>query len=230
MKTNETHIGAANELQTSASDWLLLVEYGEHPHEKGLQKITQEIAQKLASDFQSLRSRLARKFVGCPVYVGHPDDPDFNCRPGHSDTRAYAWVDAMQARDDGLYILPRWSKAGSEMLSSSYYRFLSPRWLMKRTGKTFEPVRLVSVGMTNQPNIAGQAIANERIQKTDTIITAANMSTALHTSSSLCGLAQRNQLAASQRPFLEQVHERMRLSGEDFETAWKQTRTHTPLS
>jgi len=98
-----------------------------------------------------------------PLYVGHPDDPTFAGRAGHDDTRAYAWVTSLEARPDGLYILPRWSEPGRELLRHAFYKFLSPRWQMQPLGDgVFQPVRLLSIGLTNHPNIPGEAIANEK--------------------------------------------------------------------
>jgi hypothetical protein len=52
-------------------------------------------------------------------------------------------------------------------LRQAFYKFLSPRWQMHPLGDgTFEPVRLLSVGLTNHPNIPGEAMANARPQQT----------------------------------------------------------------
>lgn len=168
MKT----IGSPNKLPINHADgWLCLAEYGEHRHERGLQRFHIQQARQLANDFHSLRSRLARKFLGCPIYIGHPDDPAWQARPGHNDTRAYAWIIDMEAREDGLYVLPRWSNAGHALLANTHYRFLSPRWQMRyldRARRILEPVRLLSIGLTNQPNIPGPAISNQRIENSTT--------------------------------------------------------------
>lgn len=158
-------IGHTNEIPSvtqRSSAWLRLAEYGDWPHPQGLQRFTRESAEGLVRHFKSLRGRLARKFGGLPIYIGHPDDEHFAGQSGHTDTRAYAWIDALEARPDGLYILPRWSDAGQNLLRNAFYKFLSPRWAMKPlAGGVFEPVRLISVGLTNHPNMPGDAIANE---------------------------------------------------------------------
>lgn len=141
--------------------WLRLAEYGDWPHSRGLQRFTPQAAATMVRYFKSLRGRLARKFGGLPVYIGHPDDAHFSGHTGHTDTRAYAWVTDLDARSDGLYGAFKWSAAGEELLGNAFYKFLSPRWAMESLGKdTFAPVRLLSVGLTNQPNIPGDAIAN----------------------------------------------------------------------
>ncbi|MGF1485418.1 MAG: phage protease [Opitutales bacterium] len=149
--------------QPSPSQWLRLAEYGEWPHPGGLQRFTRNAARDMVDNFRSLRGRLARRFGGLPLYIGHPDDASFAGRPGHQDTRAYAWIRDLQARADGLYILPRWSEEGRHLLADAFYKFLSPRWaLHPQPDGSLVPVRLVSVGLTNHPNIPGEAIANQQ--------------------------------------------------------------------
>ncbi len=164
MKEDSITIGVSNEWPNATGGWLRLAEYGNWPHPRGLQQLTHEAAEQMVGYFKSLRGKLARRFGGLPVYIGHPDDPGFSGQNGHSDTRAYAWITDMQAREDGLYILPRWSQAGRDLLSNAFYKFLSPRWAMRHLdGDTYEPVRLISIGLTNQPNIPGEAIANQSV-------------------------------------------------------------------
>ncbi|MDR0590486.1 MAG: hypothetical protein LBG09_01355 [Puniceicoccales bacterium] len=80
------------------NQWLKLVEYSDHPHPEGIQRVTRVAAGEMQRKFRSLRARLARKFGGIPIYIGHPDDGDFSYLLGHSDTRSYAWVQDIEAR------------------------------------------------------------------------------------------------------------------------------------
>ena len=148
---------------SSAKRWMKLITYGEYPHPQGIQCIDYAFAQAMVARFHSFRGRLQRKFGGLPLYIGHPDDPQFNQHPGHQDTRAYAWIQDMDARDDGLWILVKWSEAGLQLIRNAFFKFFSPRWEMQPTdnGK-FKPIRLLSVGLTNYPNIPGDAIANQK--------------------------------------------------------------------
>ena len=163
-----TALGAANALPNSADPqndaparWLKLADYGDWPHPAGLQRFTQPAAQRMAHGFKSLLGRLRRRFTGIPVYIGHPDDPAFAGQPGHDDTRAYAWVSNLEARPDGLHVLARWSDPGRELLQHAFYKFLSPRWQMRPVADgVYEPIRLISIGLTNHPNIPGEAVAN----------------------------------------------------------------------
>jgi hypothetical protein len=164
------------------NQWLKLVEYGDHPHPEGTQRVTRVAAEEMQRKFRSLRARLARKFGGVPIYIGHPDDKDFSFLPGHSDTRSYAWVQDIEARADGIWILPKWSDVGRAMIENSFFKFLSPRWEMKQEGDVLVPVRLISVGLTNNPNILGDAIANQKniiVKKKNTTTRRKNFGTAV---------------------------------------------------
>jgi hypothetical protein len=148
---------------SSKWEWLKLVNYGQYSHRLGIQVVSRESAREMADKFSTLWSRLARKFRGVPVYIGHPDDAEFSGQAGHGDTRAYGWVQQLDARDDGLWIRIRWSPAGIELLHNAYYKFLSPRWEMKKLdGNMLRPNNLLSVGLTNCPNLSVEAIANEK--------------------------------------------------------------------
>lgn len=147
----------------SIDTWIRLAEYKDHPHPKGLQCLNIQAAEEIVKHFKSLKGRLQRTFIGIPIYIGHPDDPEFRGQPGHQDTRAYGWVKSLEARDDGLWFYPKWSPAGRELLENAFYRFTSPRWTLRSLGGGFyQPIKLISIGLTNQPNLQCDAIANEK--------------------------------------------------------------------
>ena len=159
-------------LSPSADGWYLLSSYGTHPHPLGLQRFTLAAAQNIVRHHNSLYGRLKRYFGGIPVYIGHPDDPAFSHLPTHSDSRAYAWIHQLQARPDGLYISPIWSARGKELLDNAHYKHLSVRWRLRALpDKTFEPIELLSVGLTNQPNIPGPTIANAQLPTPEEYLT-----------------------------------------------------------
>jgi hypothetical protein len=154
--------GTGDAPATGAAGWLKLVGYGEHPHCLGMQVVSRESALLMAKNFHSLVQRLARRFRGVPVYIGHPDDANFRGQVGHGDTRAYGWVKGLDARGDGLWTYIKWSRAGQELIADAHFKFLSPRWEMHPIGEgRFVPKLLVSIGLTNYPNIPTDAIANE---------------------------------------------------------------------
>lgn len=163
-------IGAANQILTGAIDgdrqWLQVSPYGEFPNQVGLQVFRLEDAQVMVADFNSLAARLDRNFRGLPFYVGHPDAaPD-----QYPDSKAYGWIKAIEARNDGLWSAVRWSKAGREMIEEGHYQYVSPFWQMRaangRRG-AFNPVVLTSVGLTNSPNIPGGNPVGANTKKQD---------------------------------------------------------------
>ncbi|MDR0445341.1 MAG: phage protease [Puniceicoccales bacterium] len=155
-----------------AKRWMKLIDYGEYFHPQGVQCIHHAFAQAMVDRFRSFRGRLQRKFGGLPLYIGHPDDPQFHQQPGHQDTRAYAWIQDMDARDDGLWILVKWSDAGLQLIRNAFFKFFSPRWEVQPIdhGK-FKPIRLLSVGLTNRPNIPGDTIANQEVMEAPKVST-----------------------------------------------------------
>lgn len=157
----------SEQINTQTPAWLRLCAYGDFQHSRGLQRFDSSAARAIVSHYKSLRGRLSRGFGGLPIYVGHPDDPEYTGRSGHSDTRAHGWIQDMDARPDGLYIKVKWASTGQDLLHNAHYKFLSPRWALKDIGHgAYRPCRLLSVGLTNHPNIPGHAIANETSEVT----------------------------------------------------------------
>ena len=161
----ESLTAESNNYQVAADT--MLIPYGDHPHKNGVQRFTREHADSMVSNFNGFLSKLGRLFGGLPVYIGHPDDPAFSNQ--HTDSKSYAWIMGMEARDDGLALIPKWSKPGEEIVSNAHYKFFSPRWACKPIGQEngkaiLAPIRLISVGLTNMPQIAGiPPLANETI-------------------------------------------------------------------
>lgn len=229
MKTETQRTDTNAIIERSASDptntWLKLVEYGEHDHSRGKQIFTRKTAQRLVDNFNSLGAKLARHFGGLPIYIGHPDDEEFKGQPGHTDTRAYGWVIDMQARPGGLYILPKWSAEGKKIIENAYYKYLSPRWTMERVGHLeYEPTKLLSVGMTNNPNIEGETIANSMGKEKWQIAQAFEKKEPV--SKSLIFNNQSSNVTA--KVFFEKVDAHMQKTGSSYLRAWATVRDEHP--
>jgi phage I-like protein len=144
-------------------EWVQLSPYGDFPHAQGLQRVTFEAAREMERRFASLAARAARLFAGAPMFIGHPDVPQLaNQFP---DRKAYGWIMALEARPDGLYGQMKWSPAGLELLQNGHYKFLSPYWEARPVANennrdVFEPVELISAGLTNDPNLPVLPLAN----------------------------------------------------------------------
>jgi hypothetical protein len=131
-------------------EWLKLVNCGEYAHPKGTQLFDSQAAERITDSFHSLRGRLMRRFQGLPIFIGHPDDPEF----GSKNHRVYGHIENMKVEDNALWVLVKWTNIGQELFKKGILRHLSPRWLTTPTqdGK-LSPKRLLSVGLTNHPNI-----------------------------------------------------------------------------
>ncbi len=74
------------------------------------------------------------------------------------DTEAAAWVQRVRVDPaKGLMATFRFTDAGADAVSNRRLRFLSPVWELDPHGR---PVRLVSVGLTNKPNLPVRPIMN----------------------------------------------------------------------
>lgn len=157
-------VGMANEWREG--EWIQLSPIGDFPHAKGLQRVDKAAVDAMANQFNSLLARAGRAlFGGVPFYVGHPDVPQLANE--YPDKKAYGWVKALEARADGLYGQVEWSEPGKTMLANKHYKYFSPYWDAKVLGvenkrTVYQPTALLSVGLTNQPNLPVKPLANEK--------------------------------------------------------------------
>jgi hypothetical protein len=147
--------GTLNAQNDSAAKWRRLVAFGQYAHPKGMQVVSRESAYAMIDYFNSLRGKLMRKFLGLPIYIGHPDDHE--C-VGTRDRTVYGRIEDLKIEGDALWALLRWTKLGKKLFSGGFLRHLSPRWMMRKIGdRIFQPMRLISIGMTNHPNLCDKS-------------------------------------------------------------------------
>lgn len=142
---------------------LHLSPYGTFEHPEGLQSISSADAQRCIRQTRTWRFRLGLKKI--PVYLGHPDDPLF--KNEHSDMHIYGYVKNLCADKDGLWVSVKFTKYGRTFLSKSPRQYLSPRWVLckNETQTSYHPERLLSVGLTQHPNLPVHPIAFEVSKK-----------------------------------------------------------------
>ncbi len=146
-------------------EWIKLVEFGQYQHSKGLQVVDRDSAENMVEYFHSLRGKFMRRFLGLPIYIGHPDDPEYTDR---QDKTIYGRIENLKIEDDALWILSRWTSMGKKIFGNKFLKYLSPRWMMKKlSDKIFSPVRLLSVGLTNHPNVRCEHTVNVIEQNND---------------------------------------------------------------
>lgn len=121
-----------------------------------VQRVTPESAKRAIEGFNSLFSKAKRWFRGAPIYNGHPD------RKGNEhlypDKEVKGLFNELQVRDDGLYVRPLFNDAGVALLNSGKKLYFSVRWTAAQTGEkdgkmVMEPINVVSIGMTPNPNL-----------------------------------------------------------------------------
>ena len=142
---------------------LHLSPYGIFEHPEGLQSISSADAQRCIRQTRTWRFRLGLKKI--PVYLGHPDDPLFKSE--HSDPRIYGYVKNLCADKDGLWVFVKFTKDGRSFLSKSPRQYLSPRWVLCKTENqtAYHPERLLSVGLTQHPNLPVRSIVFDALPK-----------------------------------------------------------------
>lgn len=87
-------------------------------------------------------------------------DADHESETG-GGTKAEAWV--TKVFDDpkrGLVGVFEFTDIGADDVNNARYRFISPAWTLDDDGR---PVKLVSVGMTNKPNLPVAPVLNSRV-------------------------------------------------------------------
>jgi len=155
----------SNATDLSADGWLKIAPWGDHPNSVGLQRVQKEDGDAMVAAFNSLVGKAGRMFRGVPIFVGHPDrDPN-----RYPDKRRYGKITALESRADGLYAKPAFNDLGERVIEQGHYLYNSPVWALKREGNVVRPIELLSIGLTNEPNIKGEPWAkNEAEEAGDT--------------------------------------------------------------
>lgn len=158
----ERHVSAINVAQGPAG-WSI-IKYGIYPNRVGLQVFDREAAEAIFKTFNSRLSQFANAFRGEPIYVGHPDDPEWaKANPGIR-AEAVGRIREMKVEADGLHLRTAYNVQGERLVKGEApaYEAFSPNWGMLpityQGRKAFRPVELYSIGLTNQPNIPGSFI------------------------------------------------------------------------
>jgi phage I-like protein len=170
-------VGLANAYEEDSQKWVQLTPIGEFGHREGIQRIDAASVRRMENSFNSLLGKMKQRFVGVPFYEGHPDVPHLaNMYP---DKRAHGWIKAMQARvntpaqpGDGLWAQVDWTPTGKAFLENGNYKFHSPHFEAEEIGfergrKVYRPTQVLSVGLTNHPNIPVNPLANTKENEMD---------------------------------------------------------------
>jgi hypothetical protein len=150
----ESEIAIANALSGGETFQLqqgdrFFIPYGDYPHKLGMQKFDRASAEIMASLHNDSR----------PVYKGHPDVPG---RPDSDPSApAWGWVDRIEPTATGANFYRRMNETGERAIANAEFRYYSPYWDLRRVKGGLQPVRLRSMGLTNNPRIPVPPIAND---------------------------------------------------------------------
>ncbi|MBL9187917.1 MAG: hypothetical protein JNK23_10590 [Opitutaceae bacterium] len=186
---SEGLLGLSNELAALDGDGWAVIRYGEWPNDRGLQRFGPAEAAQMVGYFKNTWQRIKRAFVGMPILRGHPDFADTLRRERdraklpaersrldalvneterrYPDKTVYGTIADMEARAEGLAIKPVLTEAGAALVNEQGLKFFSPHWLATdlppQDGRSVKaPVFMVSIGLTDRPNIAGTSLVNSK--------------------------------------------------------------------
>ena len=182
----------ANAFSADKDHWVQVSPFGDFANvdNKGarmIQRFRKEDAEAICNEFNGAARKILQP-LGTPFYVGHPDHPRFKGQAGHTDTAAKGRGKEMAVRhstecsvcnefantgtpcgDHGLFMRVKWNPEGEHLISNEAFHGHSVNWAAVPEGKEngvaiFRPVRVKSIGFTNEPAIpvAPASLANEQ--------------------------------------------------------------------
>lgn len=132
--------------------------------EEAVQRLDAEAANAMVRAFKSPVGRLKRWLRGVPVYLGHPDAPGIGSR--YPDSGVKGMIADLEVRETGLFARPVFNNDGASLLEGRSGLHFSGRWtaqLVAEDGgrKIFRPDVLMSVGLTDNPNLPVEALNDD---------------------------------------------------------------------
>ena len=121
----------------------ILCPFGNWPHPRGMQIVDESSAEKMRRNSEAAFSRKI------PIYMGHPDD---KCT--RHKVPPVGYVQKICLTDGGIAVVSRYCESAAEKIRGGQIKAMSPRWQMEPLSDgSYRPVKLISVGLTNNPNI-----------------------------------------------------------------------------
>ncbi len=153
-----------NQFVLAGDGWVQVTPCGEFPHAGAgvTQVIDREACDRIAADFNGRKADA--NFPGVLV------DFDHFSLDTEKSSEAAGWISDLESRDTGLWARVRWSDAGLAAVRGGRFRLMSPVFPPPSTcedlgGGKIRPGKLVSVALTNEPNIkGGRPIANRKTE------------------------------------------------------------------
>ena len=159
----DAEIAAANNGDGRKST--VFLPYSESTFKDGSGKVWRQIfgkeeAAALVTSFNSLWGRAARMFAPVPIFAGHPDvDPE-----AYKNHGRLGEIVALNEAAGGVTLDVEWTDEGvahNSLPDDQRRRKPSPVWKCRKVGDAIHPYHLLSVGLTNTPNIKDVPAWNE---------------------------------------------------------------------
>jgi len=146
----------------AADGWAHITPCGEFPHTGAgvVQVVDRAACDAMAEAFNARKADT--NFPGVLIDFDH-----FSMDTGQS-SEAAGWITELESRDTGLWARVRWSDAGLAAVQGGRFRLMSPVFpppsqCENLGGGRIRPRALVSVALTNEPNIkGGRPLANRQ--------------------------------------------------------------------
>ena len=155
---------SGNGFVIAGDGWVQVTPCGEFPHSGAgvTQVVDREACDRIAAEFDG---RMAD-----PNFPGVLVDFDHFSLDTDKSSEAAGWITELEARDTGLWARVRWSDSGLAAVQGGRFRLVSPVFPAPDACEDLgsgriRPVKLVSVALTNEPNIKGaRPIANRKTE------------------------------------------------------------------
>lgn len=147
----------------AADGWVQISPLGDYKHAGAgvVQVVDRAACDAMAEAFNARKADT--NFPGVLIDFDH-----FSLDTGQS-SEAAGWITELESRDTGLWARVRWSDAGLAAVQGGRFRLMSPVFPPPSQcedlgGGKIRPRALVSVALTNEPNIkGGRPIANRQV-------------------------------------------------------------------
>jgi phage I-like protein len=144
--------------QHPADGWYHIEPRGEHPnHQAGVVQVIDEEAVKAIVNRFNADADAGQLSHGAEMLIDH----EHFSHDTDKETRAFGWLNRLQARADGIYGQVRWSATGKQAVDGGDYRFFSTEYdpqkcaIVNRDSKRLRPLALCGLTLTNRPNNRG---------------------------------------------------------------------------
>ena len=152
----ENDISLSNRAPQNSGDSLFLP-FSQTPHPLGLQIFDKEAAEIMEFGFKQGGQSL-------PIWIGHPDVPRHPT--WNPAAKPVGEIKGFATQATGALLTVAYNDRGNGAIRAKEVRSYSPFWKLRRVNGGLQPVKLVSVGLTNAPrmqNLPALVAANSRL-------------------------------------------------------------------